>query len=164
MSNQSRLRLLMAAIAILAYAPARADIVMRVGDSVYVNGHRYSREEWEKINSGAAPTSAEKAPPSAEKDANAAPVAPPASKAPAAASEIQGPRAAACRTTRRYDEFPDPGEKFACDASLGSLTREEILRLGWKIDLIEKLPAPAGEPATSARGLPLSSYKLILSR
>jgi hypothetical protein len=63
-----------------------------------------------------------------------------------------------------YDEFPDGSEKFACSDDLGSLTREEILQRGWKIDLIEKLPAAAGAPSTSARGLPLNSYKLILSR
>ncbi len=63
-----------------------------------------------------------------------------------------------------YDEFPEEGEKFACSGNLGSLSREQMLEAGWKIDLIEKLPAPAGAPATSARGLPLSSYKLILSR
>jgi len=44
------------------------------------------------------------------------------------------------------------------------LTREEILRQGWKIDLIEKIPTPADKPSQSPRGLPLYQYKLVISR
>jgi hypothetical protein len=38
------------------------------------------------------------------------------------------------------------------------------LKSGWKIDLIEKIPSPAGSPQQSPRGLPLSLYKLVISR
>ena len=66
-------------------------------------------------------------------------------------------------TAAYFDEFPSEEERFQCSAALGALTREEILRAGWKIDLIEKIPAPAGL-APSARGLPVYKYKMVISR
>ncbi|HYL89209.1 MAG TPA: hypothetical protein VEU32_10645, partial [Burkholderiales bacterium] len=129
--------------------PPPPDLVLRFGDSVHVNGKTYTREEWDKIKDD----------PVAR--AQAAEPVHPETRSKAAS---EGPRAATCRTTGTYDEFPAESEKFSCSGDLGSLTREEILRTGWKVDLIEKLPAQAGEPATSARGLPLNRYKLILSR
>ena len=160
MLNKIRSRMLLAAICALPCVYAHADMIFRVGDSVFAHGKTYTREEWDRLrNDPQAPDASEPAAPSSaqprsESQAMSAPARPDAPKL----------RAAACRTTRMYDEFPDAGEKFACGDDLGSLTREEILHLGWKIDLIEKLPAPAGAPATSPRGLPLNSYKLILSR
>jgi hypothetical protein len=167
MLNTMRSRVLVAAICALPWC-AHADLVFRVGGTVFANGKTYSQEEWDRVRNDpqarAAPQPAATAPTQ------------PAAAAPAQArTELQtttvqprpgipGMRAASCRTTRMYDEFPDASEKFACGAELGSLTREEMLQMGWKIDLIEKLPAPAGAPATSPRGLPLNSYKLILSR
>jgi len=38
------------------------------------------------------------------------------------------------------------------------------LQGGWKVDLIEKIPPPSGQPAQSQRGLPLNLYKLVISR
>jgi hypothetical protein len=81
-----------------------------------------------------------------------------------AATAAQEPRAASCVTSIYYDEFPSEDERFRCSAGLGALTREEILRRGWKVDLIEKIPAPAGSPSQSGRGLPLYLYKLVISR
>jgi len=121
-----------------AAPPALAVFIFRMGDTVYVDGNQYSWEEWKKIRDTYQPE---------------APV-------PAA----QGPRAASCVTSIYYDEFPSEDELFSCSAGLGALTREEILRSGWKIDLIEKIPSPPGGPAQSPRGLPLSLYKLVISR
>lgn len=140
-------------------APAHADLVLRLGnDTVWVNGKTYTREEWERIKDDPKARAGAQEPKAASGGAVAS------RAATAQAAPVSGPRAATCRSGHMYDEFPDESEKFTCSGSLGSLSREEILQAGWKIDLIEKLPAPAGAPATSARGLPLSSYKLILSR
>jgi hypothetical protein len=65
-------------------------------------------------------------------------------------------RAASCKTTRPYAEFPGETDKFDC-GPLGPMTRQEMLSQGWKIDFIEKLPAASGAAAESA-------YKIILSR
>ena len=74
------------------------------------------------------------------------------------------PRAATCATAIYHDEFPSDDEQFQCTAGLGVLTREQILQKGWKVDLIEKIPPPSGQPTQSPRGLPLYSYKLVISR
>jgi hypothetical protein len=129
-------------------SPAAAAFIFRVGDVVYVDGAKYSWEEWQKIRDTYQPP------------ATALAAAPPAAVAAAA----QEPRAASCVTGIYYDEFPSEDERFQCSAGLGALTREEILRRGWKVDLIEKIPAPAGNPAQSGRGLPLYRYKLVISR
>ena len=126
-----------------AAPPALAAFIFRVGDTVYVDGRQFSWEQWKKIRDTYQP----------EAPVPAAPAIP-----------AQGARAASCVTSIYYDEFPSEDERFGCSAGLGALTREEILRSGWKIDLIEKIPSPPGGPAQSPRGLPLSLYKLVISR
>ncbi len=123
--------------------PAMAVFVFRMGDTVYVDGKRYSWEEWKKIRD----TYQQQPTPTA-----------------AVSVPSQDPRAASCITTIYYDEFPSEDERFQCSSGLGALTREEILRQGWKVDLIEKIPTTPGQPAQSPRGLPLYQYKLVISR
>src|SRR5438477_3828262 len=136
-----------------AAPPAMAVFVFRAGDTVYVDGKRYSWEEWKKIRDSY------QAEAPAAKTAETVAAAP--TTVPAAGQE---PRAASCVTSIYYDEFPSEDERFQCSAGLGALTREEILRRGWKIDLIEKIPTPADKPLQSPRGLPLYQYKLVISR
>ena len=112
---------------------AVADVVFRVGDTVYVDGKQYTWEEWKKKRDTAA---VEPAPPKA-------------------ATEKPAVRAASCTTTSSYDQFPSEDERFECTGGLGALTREEILRAGWKIDFVDKI---AGEKAG------LNKYKLVISR
>src|SRR3989441_5539304 len=81
--------------------PAMAAFVFRVGDTVYVDGKRYSWEEWKKIRDN--PELRE--------------------PQPAAAAAVAGPRAATCVTAIYYDEFPSEDERFQCTAGLGALTR-----------------------------------------
>jgi hypothetical protein len=126
----------------VAMAPALAVFVFRVGDTVYVDGKRYSWEEWKKIRDD----------PDLPKPSQPA------------ASSAGGPRAAACTTAIYYDEFPSEDERFQCTAGLGALTREQILEKGWKVDFVEKIPPPSDQPAQSPRGLPLYLYKLVISR
>jgi hypothetical protein len=132
---------------LLAATPAPAAFIFRSGDSVWVDGKRYTWEEWKKIRDDPELVKQSQQPEAAKP---AAPVA--------------GPRAAACTTAIYYDEFPSEDEKFQCSAGLGALTREQILQGGWKVDLIEKIPPPSGQPAQSPRGLPLYLYKLVISR
>jgi len=106
-----------------------------------VDGKEYSWEEWKKIRDNRP--------------------APPPQASPAAASQ---PRAGSCTTPIYYEQFPGDDDQFECTAGLGLLTRGEILEKGWKIDFIEKIPPPPGQPAQSPRGLPLSLYKLVISR
>ena len=134
--------MLLAALCIAA-PPAMAVFVFRMGDTVYVDGKRYSWEEWKKIRD----TYQQQPTPTA-----------------AVSVPSQAPRAASCITTIYYDEFPSEDERFQCSSGLGALTREEILRQGWKVDLIEKIPTTPGQPAQSPRGLPLFLYKLVISR
>jgi hypothetical protein len=138
----------------LAFAgPAAQAFVFRIGDTVYVDGKRYSWEEWKKIRDHYQPQA-----PAAQSAEQVAATAKPA--APPLAADA--PRAASCSTTEDHDEFPADNERFSCSAGLGALTREELLRQGWKIDLVEKIPAAEGR--RSARGLPLFRYKLVVSR
>jgi hypothetical protein len=123
----------------LAATPAMAALVVRIGDMVYVDGKQYTWEEWQKIRDE-----------------------PRASAVATKAAAVAQPHAASCSSAVYYDEFPPDDERFDCSADLGRLTREELLRQGWKIDLIEKIPAPS--QAQSARGLPLYRYKLVISR
>ena len=123
----------------LAATQAMAALVVRIGDMVYVDGKQYTWEEWQKIRDE-----------------------PRASTVATEAAPAARPRAASCSTAVYYDEFPPEDERFDCSAELGRLTREELLRQGWKIDLIEKIPAPS--QAQSPRGLPLYRYKLVISR
>ncbi|HZF20375.1 MAG TPA: hypothetical protein VE008_11785 [Burkholderiales bacterium] len=132
------------AAGLAAGSSATAAFIFRAGDSVWVDGKRYTWEEWKKIRDD--PEMVKQLQPTGE-------------AAPAA-----GPRAAACTTAIYYDEFPSDDEQFQCTAGLGALTREQILQKGWKVDFVEKIPPPAGQPAQSPRGLPLNLYKLVISR
>ena len=134
----------------LAGAPAFAAFIFRSGDSVWVDGKRYTWEEWKKIRDD----------PELVKQSQEA-AAPKVEPAKPAQGEV---RAATCATTIYHDEFPGDDERFECSAGLGALTRQQILEKGWKVDLIEKIPPPSGQPAQSPRGLPLYSYKLVISR
>ena len=126
-----------------AAPPALAVFVFRAGDTVYVDGKRYTWEEWKKIRD----TYQQQPTPTA-----------------AVSVPSEAPRAASCITTIYYDEFPSQDERFQCTSGLGAVTREEILQRGWKVDLIEKIPTTPGQPAQSPRGLPLFLYKLVISR
>jgi len=105
-----------------------AGVIFRVGDTVYVDGKQYSWDEWKKMRDTAAVVPA------------------------AAAPQL---RAASCTTAIYYDQFPSEDERFDCSGGLGTLTREEILRAGWKIDFVDKI---AGEKAG------VYKYKLVISR
>jgi len=126
-----------------AAPPALAVFVFRAGDTVYVDGKRYTWEEWKKIRD----TYQQQPTPTA-----------------AVSVPSEAPRAASCITTIYYDEFPSQDERFQCTSGLGAVTREEILQRGWKVDLIEKIPTTPGQPAQSPRGLPIFLYKLVISR
>ncbi|HET7763542.1 MAG TPA: hypothetical protein VFK92_00445 [Burkholderiales bacterium] len=131
----------------LASSSAMAAFIFRAGDSVWVDGKKYSWEEWKKIRDD----------PELVKQSQEGP--------PQAKAIPPGePRAASCATAIYYDEFPSEDERFQCTAGLGALTRQQILEKGWKVDLIEKIPPPSGQPAQSPRGLPLYLYKLVISR
>jgi hypothetical protein len=145
-------RLFLASLLALASAasPALAALIFRVGDTVYVDGKQYKWEEWKKIRDN----------PDLRKQLES-PATPAAAQPTAPAG---APRAAACTTAIYYDEFPSEDERFQCTQGLGSLTREQILRQGWKVDFVEKIPPSPGEPAQSPRGLPLNLYKLVISR
>jgi len=132
---------------LLAAESARAAFIVRVGDTVYVDGKAYTWEEWKKIRDD----------PDLRKQSLQSP-------SPSAPAPPVGPRAAACATAIYYDEFPSEDERFQCSAGLGELTREQIMQKGWKVDFVEKIPPPQGQPAQSPRGLPLYLYKLVISR
>lgn len=135
-------------------APAFGAFIFRVGDTVYVDGKEYKWEEWKKIRDD----------PELRKQAEPAAAAPAAPPQPAPTTPAGVPRAAACTTAIYYDEFPSEDERFQCTQGLGSLTREQILQKGWKVDFVEKIPPVPGQPAQSPRGLPLNIYKLVISR
>jgi len=134
------LALLLAAV---VTPPVLAAFIFRVGDTVYVDGERLSWEDWKKIRDN--------------------PDALTQSRKAASAPEA-GTRAAACTTDIYYDEFPSEDERFQCSAGLGALTREQIVEKGWKVDFVEKIPPPYGQPTQSPRGLPLYLYKMVISR
>ena len=134
-------------VGLVAGSSATAAFIYRMGDSVWVDGKKYSWEEWKKIRDDP-----ELVKQSQESPPQAKPVPP------------GEPRAAACTTTIYYDEFPSEDERFQCTAGLGALTRGQIQEKGWKVDFVEKIPPPAGQPAQSPRGLPLNLYKLVISR
>lgn len=150
------LMLAMAVGLALAESSAIAAFIFRAGDSVWVDGKRYTWEEWKKIRDD---------PDLVKQSQGTAAAAPPAPQPePAKPTAAAGPRAATCATAIYHDEFPSDDERFQCSAGLGELTREQILQKGWKVDLIEKIPPPSGQPTQSPRGLPLYSYKLVISR
>ena len=150
-----RFSLLLASLVYLVFAAqsATAAFIFRVGDAVWVDGKRYSWEEWKKIRDD----------PELVKQSQQAPAASQSPSEPAK-STAAGPRAAACTTAIYYDEFPSDDEQFHCTAGLGALTRGQIQEKGWKVDFVEKIPPPQGQPAQSPRGLPLYLYKLVISR
>jgi len=133
-----------------AQAHAAGAFIFRAGDSVWVDGQRYTWEEWKKIRDD--PELVKQSQEAAARKAEPAKLAP------------GQPRAATCATTIYHDEFPSDDERFLCTAGVGELTRQQILEKGWKVDLIEKIPPPSGQPTQSPRGLPLYSYKLVISR
>jgi hypothetical protein len=115
----------------LAAPPAAAALVLQIGDTVYVDGKEYTVEEWAKV-----------------RDSRAA--------QPQSSPSDSAARAASCITAAAYDQFPADEERFDCTAGLGSQTRDELIRAGWKIDFVDKIPA-AGS-ASRYR------YKLVISR
>lgn len=115
----------------LAAPPAAAALVLQIGDTVYVDGKQYTVDEWAKVRDSR----------------GAQPRGDPAGSAA---------RAASCITAVAYEQFPAEDERFECSAGLGALTREELLRAGWKIDFVDKIPA-AGSPSHYR-------YKLVISR
>ena len=123
-----------------------AAFIFRSGDTVWVDGKRYTWAEWKKIRDDPELVKQSQQPEAAK---------------PVAAGE---PRAATCATAIYHDEFPSDDEQFQCSAGLGALTRQQLLEKGWRVDLIEKIPPPSGQPTQSPRGLPLYSYKLVISR
>jgi hypothetical protein len=127
---------------------AVAAFIFRSGDTVWVDGKRYTWAEWKKIRD----------------DPELVKQSQDAATAKAEPAKPGDARAATCATTIYHDEFPSDDEQFQCTAGLGALTRNQILQKGWKVDLIEKVPPPSGQPAQSPRGLPLYSYKLVISR
>ena len=131
----------------LVESSAVAAFIFRAGESVWVDGKRYTWEEWKKIRDD----------PELVKQSQETAV----SKPQPAPGEV---RAATCATAIYHDEFPSDDEPFQCTGGLGALTRQQILEKGWKVDLIEKIPPPSGQPTQSPRGLPLFSYKLVISR
>jgi hypothetical protein len=157
---------------------AQARTTFTVGDNVYADGQWFTVDEYEQYKAthpagaGAIPAAATRS--QTEQPQYQAPVttaavggppvvtvAPPPVSAPLATplqnAAVAAPalRAASCKTTRSYTEFPGETDKFDC-GPIGQLTRQEMLSQGWKIDFIEKLPAAAGQPA--------GAYKIILSR
>ena len=149
----------------LAAPPAGAEFIVRIGNTVYVDGKAYDWEEWKKIRDDPRRlTSAATLQPPQGISGPAPQASTAAVQEAAGKAAAGGPHAASCMTAAYFDEFPSEEERFQCGAALGALTREEILRAGWKIDLIEKIPAPAGLAAPSARGLPVYKYKMVISR
>ena len=110
-----------------------AALVFRIGDAVFVDGHRYSWEEWKKL-----------------RDSDRRETVP--------AADVSAVRAASCVTPIHYAEFPSDDERFDCTGGLGSLTRDEIVRRGWRIDYVEKVPT------AQSSGVQLYKYKLVISR
>jgi len=112
---------------------ATAAIIIRVGDTVYVDGKQYSWEEWKRL-----------------RDSSALEARPAGMNAQKAAPAL---RAASCETSGAHEQFPGEDQRFECSGGLGAMTREEILRSGWKIDFVEKIPADRSY-----------KYKLVISR
>ncbi len=147
---------------------AQARFSFTIGDNVYADGRWFTVEEYQeykKTHPEAAGATTTPTPPATQQQPGSdAPTRPMPSASPsvaalptpADASADAALRAASCRTTKTYEEFPGEGEKFDCGV-IGQLTRQEMLAQGWKIDFVEKLPAVAGQVAPSM-------YKIILSR
>lgn len=136
------------AAAFLCAPVTHAEFIFRMGNTVYVDGKAYDWDEWKKIRDDPNRL-ASQAP------AQSAPVATAPGGAPAVAADRL--RAASCITAEAYTEFPAEDKRFECSGTLGRLTREEILRDGWKVDFVEKIPA-------ASSGATIFRYKLVISR
>src|SRR5438046_9767573 len=90
------------------------------GDTVYVDGKRYSWEEWKKIRDNYQPQQATPATP-----ADIASTTPSTSFV-----ATHEPRAASWITSIYYDAFPSEDERSRSSAALGALTPEDIQRRG----------------------------------
>lgn len=132
------------------------DRVFIIGDTAYIDGHAVPKAEYEKaeangtLNQMASQLDSKTAAPARTAGAPAtvsAQVVP-------AAPVIAGPHAAICDSQGVYDVYPGDSALFSCSAGLGNRTRAQLLAHGWKIDLMEKVPAGGGRYA----------YKLVLSR
>lgn len=141
------------------------DGIFIVGDTAYIDGHPIPKTQYEAAE-------AKGTLPQLRAQLAQAATAPAVKKVANAATPIQaslpesvvagGIRTAICDSFDVYDAYPGDNVLFSCTAGLGNLTRTQLLTEGWKIDLMEKIPAGAGR--TSSRGLPLFAYKLVLSR
>ena len=161
--------------ALMAPTLAEARFSFSIGDNVYADGQWFTPEEYQQYKAThpesatpAKPSAQQPVQPAAAATVGTAPAPTPAAVPPQSIAAVPPPaaaagatmatalRAASCKTTKYYEEFPGEGEKFDCGA-VGQLTRQEMLAQGWKIDFVEKLPAIAGQATPSA-------YKVILSR
>lgn len=123
----------------LAATPALGAFVFRIGDTVYADGKEYSWAEWRSMR---------------EKDAGPG----------ADAQTASAARSASCVAAVYHAEFPSDDERFDCSAGLGARTREELARAGWRIDYVDRTPAPEAGVPPAARSVPLYKYTLIISR
>src|SRR6266852_1986119 len=149
--------------ALMAPTLAEARFSFTIGDNVYADGQWFTAEEYQEYKAThpetarpAKPAAQQPVQPAAAAIVGTAPAPAPAAAPAAPATMATALRAASCKTTKYYEEFPGEAEKFDCGA-VGQLTRQEMLAQGWKIDFVEKLPAIAGQATPSA-------YKVILSR
>jgi hypothetical protein len=134
------------------------DRVLIIGDTAYIDGHAVPKAEYEKaeangtLNQLAAQLDSKTVGPA--RVAGGAGTAPSQVAVAPAAPAIAGPHAAICDSQGVYDVYPGDSALFSCSAGLGNRTRTQLLAQGWKIDLMEKVPAGGGRYA----------YKLVLSR
>lgn len=132
------------------------DRVLIIGDTAYIDGHAVSKAVYEKaeangtLNQLASQLDSKTAAPARTAGA---PATMSAQMVPAV-PVIAGPHAAICDSQGIYDVYPGDSALFSCSAGLGNRTRAQLLANGWKIDLMEKVPAGGGRYA----------YKLVLSR
>lgn len=132
------------------------DRVLIIGDTAYIDGHAVPKSEYEKAEASgtldklAAQLDSKTAAPAR----TAAVPATVSTQMVSAAPGVGGPHAAICDSQGVYDVYPGDSALFSCSAGLGTRTRTQLLAQGWKIDLMEKVPAGGGRYA----------YKLVLSR
>lgn len=165
LEKMRRLWLLLISLVGLALASGSVlgAFIFRVGDTIYVDGKEYKWEEWKKIRDNPELLKQQQESKTPAQGA-AAKESVPAGSAAREPITAAAPHAATCTTAIYYDEFPSEDERFQCTQGLGTLTREQILQKGWKVDFVEKIPPVPGQPAQSPRGLPLNLYKLVISR
>src|SRR5262245_32783724 len=83
---------------------ASAVTVIKIGDTVYVDGKEYTWAEWKKLRDN--PELPKQASPAASRAAS--------TPARVPATAVHGARAATCTTPVYYDEFPKEGDEFEC--------------------------------------------------